>query len=235
MKTYTLQGNSREVLGRKVKNLRRSGQTPATVYGKKVESTSVSVSADEFARVYEGAGETGVVELKLGSGTKPVLIHNVQRDPVDGSILHVEFYQVDLNEKVTTNVPLNVVGESPAVAEHKGVILKLVSEVEVEALPRELPEKIDVDISALTDVDQEITVSQLTVLSGVTIKTDGTVAIVKVGALVSKEAEAQAATEAQEAAEAAATETPESGEEAAADKKPEPAAESAETPEKSSK
>jgi large subunit ribosomal protein L25 len=148
----------------------------------------------------------------------PVLIHNVQIDPVDESILHVEFYQVDLKEKVKTKVPLVVVGESPAVAERKGVILSLLTEIDVEALPTDLPEKIEVDVSKLTEVDQEIKVSELQVPAAVTVLSDAVLGVVKVGALVSKEAEAQAAAEAEaQAASAAAAETaaPAGGAEAA--------------------
>lgn len=205
MKKYTLQGNKRDIVGRKVKALRKSGIIPATVYGKKVTSESVSVPLDAFLKVYSQAGETGVVELSINGSEKPVLIHHVQRDPVDSSILHIEFYQVDLKEKVRTRVPLEVVGESPAVLEKKGVVLTLISEIEVEALPTDLPERIEVDVSKLTDVDQEIQVSGLRVPSGVEVLTDKDVSVVKIGELVSKEAEAQAA-EAASAAEEESTE-----------------------------
>lgn len=204
MKKHTLQGNARDLLGRKVKQLRQTGQIPATIYGKKVKSSSVVVSAADFQKVLAEAGETGLVELSAGGTMHPVLIHNVQRDAVTDAILHVEFYQVDLKEKVKTKVPLVLIGESQAVAERKGVILSLLNEVEVEALPAELPEKIEVDVSKLSDVDQEVKVSELKVPQGVTLLTDPTIGVVKIAALVSKEAEAQAAADAAAAATVAA-------------------------------
>lgn len=224
MKQHTLKGKKRDILGRKVKQLRKAGEVPATVYGKKISSNSVTVAAIDFKKVYKEAGETGLIELVVDSSIHPVLIHNVQQDPVDGTLLHVEFYQVDLKEKVKTKVPLVIIGDSPAVAERKGVVLSLLSEIEVEALPTDLPEKIEVDISILTDVDQEVKVSDLRVISGVTILTDVAVGLVKIGSLVSKEAEAQAEADAQAAATKAETETPAEGavqpEEAKVEEKP---------------
>lgn len=204
MKAHTLQGKKRDLTGRKVKQLRREGVVPATVYGKKLTSTSVAVTTADFQKVYDAAGETGLVELHIGDSVHPVLIHNVQIDPVNESVLHVEFYQVDLKEKVKTKVPLVVVGESPAVSERRGVVLTLLTEVEVEALPTDLPEKIEVDVAKLTDVDQEVKVSELKIPTGVTVITDSGLGVVKIGALVSKEAEAQAAADAAASAEAAA-------------------------------
>lgn len=204
MKRYSLSATKRELVGRKVKTLRATGQIPGTVYGKSVKSISVSVSADKFSKVYADAGETGLIDLSIGDDARPVLIHTVQKNPVKGNILHVEFYQVDLKQKVKTKVHLEFVGDAPAVAQKIGVLLTLIDEIEVEALPTDLPEKITVDVTRLTDVDQEIKVSDVSVPSGVTILTDPSTSIVRVGALVSKEAEAQAAAEAAEAAAKAA-------------------------------
>ncbi len=204
MKKYKLQATKRELLGRKVKKIRREGLLPATVYGKKIKSASLAVDQNAFAKVYADAGETGLVELNLGSEIRPVLIHNVQIDPVDSAPLHVEFFQVDLKEKVRTKVPLVFVGESLAVAQKQGVLLTVLDEVEVEALPTQLPEKIEVDVSGLTQVNQEFKVSQLSVPAQVTLLTEGELTVVKIGVLVSREAEAEAAAEAAEAAAAAA-------------------------------
>ncbi len=209
MKTHALAAQVRTMVGRKVKNLRAQGQLPGTVYGKKVKSLSVTVAQDAFVKVYRVAGETGVVELSVDGQVRPVLIHTVQKDPVKGQILHVEFYQVDLKEKVTTRVPLEFTGDAPAVVNKLGVLLTLLDEVEVEALPTDLPEKIAVDVSGLADVDQEVNVSGLSVPSGVTILTDPAQSVIRVGALVSKQAEAQAAEEAATAAAAAAEVPPE--------------------------
>lgn len=196
MKKHTLKAQKREMVGRKVKKLRQAGNLPATVYGKKLESENLIISTPDFTKVFAEAGETGLIELILDGETKPVLIHHVQRDPVKDAILHVEFHQVDLKEKVHAKIPLVLVGEAPIVLQKVGVLLSLVTEVEVEALPTDLPEKIEVEVSGLTEVDQELKVSDLHIPAGVTLLSDGTVGVVKIGALVSKAVEEQAAADA---------------------------------------
>lgn len=204
MKKHSLTATKREVVGRKVKKLRASGQIPATVYGKKVASVSIAVPADAFAKTYDEAGETGLVELSVSGAVRPVLIHTVQKDPVTGETLHIEFHQVDLKEKVHTRVPLVLVGESPAVAEKRGVVLTILDEIEVEALPTDLVDKIDVDVSGLSEVNQEVKITDLKIPKGLTVLSDAELTVVKVGSLVSKEAEAEAAAEAAAVAAAAA-------------------------------
>ncbi len=202
MKKHILKAQARTVSGRNVKKLRSQGLLPASVYGKNVKSAMLSVPTDAFGKVYGEAGESGLVELTVDGSVRPVLIHNVQVHPVTAVPLHVEFFQVDLKEKVHANVPLEFTGESPAVAQKQGVVLTILDEIEVEALPTDLPEKITIDTSTLAHVDQEIKVSDLKLPAGVTVLTDQTLTVVKVGSLVTKEAEAEA--KAEEEAKAAA-------------------------------
>jgi large subunit ribosomal protein L25 len=204
MKKYSLTASPRDIVGRKVKNLRAQGQIPATVYGKNVKSVSVAVQSSAFDKIFKEAGETGLVELAVGKDLRPVLVHTLQRDPVSNQLLHIEFHQVDLKEKVHTKVPLLLTGDAPAVVGKIGVLLTLIDEVEVEALPMDLPEKLTVDVSKLAEVNQEVTVGELKIPSGVTILTDKDQSVVRVGALISKEAEAEAVAEAAAKAAAAA-------------------------------
>lgn len=161
MANLKLKAEPRKVLGRKVKKLRREGVLPANLYGKKVKSQSLKVSKDEFLKVYQEAGETSLIDLKIDSKTAPVLVHNVQIDPVSDEPLHVDFHQVSLKEKTTAEVPVEIRGEAPAVEEHKGILIQPLTEVEVEALPTDLPDQFEVDVSKLTEVDQAITVNDL--------------------------------------------------------------------------
>lgn len=207
MKKHSLSATKRTLFGRKVKNLRAQGDLPATVYGKKMKSESIQVPLATFELVHKAVGETGLVELTVGGETVPVLVHHVQKNPVNGRLVHVEFHKVDLREKVKAMIPLALVGDSPAVAQKTGALLSLVNEVEVEALPTDLPEKIEVDVTSLSEIDAEITVANLPVPSSVTLLTEGDVVVVKVGALVSKEAEEQAAEEAGAAAAASEEQT----------------------------
>ena len=205
MKKYSLPAEPRDLIGRKVKNLRKLGRVPATVYGKNVKSISISVQSSAFEKVYAVAGETGLVELSVGKDIRPVLVHTLQKDPVTSQLLHIEFHQVDLKEKVHAKVPLELIGDAPAIVGKIGVLLTLLDEVEVEALPMDLPEKLTVDVSKLARVNQEVKVSELNVPADVSVLTDQDQSVVRVGALISKEAEAEAAAEAAaKAAEAAA-------------------------------
>ncbi|MBI2617670.1 50S ribosomal protein L25 [Candidatus Gottesmanbacteria bacterium] len=177
---------------------------PANIYGKKVSSLAIEVTEKDFSRAFAKVHETGLVELTVGSEKRPVLIHNVQYNPVTNSPLHVDFFQVDLKEKVAAKVPVELLGSSPAVKDKVGVLLTLLGEIEVEALPADLPEKITVDVSRLSKVDDVIKVSDLSIPSKVKVLTDSASEIVKVAPLVSKEAEALAKEEAEKAAAAAA-------------------------------
>lgn len=167
---YNLKADKRELFGRKVKSLRRAGILPANVSGKHIKSFSVQTNADEFNKVFAQTGETGVVGLDVGGSVHPILIHEVHRDPVYDRPLHVDFLEVDLTEKVTATVPIEIVGESPLVQTEEGILVQQMHEVEVEALPTDLPEKIEVDISGLVAVGDQLKVSNLKVSSEVKIK-----------------------------------------------------------------
>lgn len=186
-KKYQLTALPRTLVGRKVKQLRAAGQLPANIFGKGVESMSIAVATDAFEKVYDQAGETGLIELTVDNAVHPVLVHMVQVHPVTSEILHIEFFQVNLKEKVHANVPLETVGESIAVKDSIGALLTPVSEVEVEALPAEIPESIEVDISTLAALDDEIKVKELKVPAGVTVLTDPEMTVVKIAALVQEE------------------------------------------------
>lgn len=205
MATHSITAKKRLILGRKVKKLRKEGKLPANIYGKKTTSLSIEVDGKEFNQVFDKAGETGIVEVLVDGKKYPSLIQNVQRDPITSGPLHVDFHTVDLKEKIIANVPLSILSEAaPAVKDKKGSILALLSEVEVEALPTDLPEKIEVATDALAQEGDAIKVSALSVPHGVRIVTDGNIDVAKVVALVSKEAE-QMAKEQEAAATAAAT------------------------------
>ncbi|MBI2611567.1 50S ribosomal protein L25 [Candidatus Gottesmanbacteria bacterium] len=204
MEKYSLKAKKRTVTGRKVKNLRKQGILPANIYGKKVKSIAIEVAAADFLNIFSKAGETGLVEVGVDGEVRPVLIHNIAYDPVYSKPIHVDFLQVSLKEKVTTHVPIEFVGEAPAVVNKIGVLLKQISEVEVEALPGDLPERIDIDVNKLTEIDQLIKVADIKIAAAVKILTPAETTIVQVAPLVSKEAERQAAEEEAAKVEAAA-------------------------------
>ncbi len=157
-----LQALKRTILGRKVASLRRESKIPANIYSKQKDSVAISVDKKEFLKLYSSAGETTLIELTIEGETKnrPVLIREAQRHPVTGAIVHVDFQQVDLSVKVTANIPVETTGESEAV-KAGGVLVITHNEIEVEALPTNLPEKFEIDLSKLNAVGDVITVAEL--------------------------------------------------------------------------
>ncbi|OGG06773.1 hypothetical protein A2872_00890 [Candidatus Gottesmanbacteria bacterium RIFCSPHIGHO2_01_FULL_42_12] len=216
MEKTTLTAVTRTVLGRKVKALRRQGVLPANLFGKKVKSLALQIPVKEFMTVYKKVGETGLVELKTEKETYHTLITKLQTDPLTRLPVHAEFHAVSLTEKIKAKVPVELMGESPAVKDGIGLLLQTLNEIEVEALPTDLPEKIEVEVSKLSAVNDQITVGDLPKLKGVEVLTDGGEILVKVAAAVSEEAQKEAEeTAAKEAAategEAAAKEAPAEG------------------------
>ena len=190
----------RTVLGKNVKRMRKQGLLPANIYGKGLESTSVQVPTKEFEALFKEVGETGLIDVVLDGQSHPVLIKNIQIASVTRKILHAEFYQVNLKEKIKAMIPVEVVGEPKAVTDKLGLLLQTLSEVEVEALPEDLPEKFELNVEHLAAIDEQVTVADLKAPQGVEILTEAEQVVAKISELVSKEAEADAA-----AAEAAAT------------------------------
>jgi large subunit ribosomal protein L25 len=150
-------------MGRKVKNLRKEGLLPGNVYGKKVKSEPIQVVLKDFEKAYKEVGETGLLTLQVGKKERPVLVHNLQLNPVTEAPVHVDFLQVDLKEKVEAEVPVELSGESPAEKQAIGTVVQYINEIKVEALPTELPEKFLVDVGGLAEVDQAILVKDIKV------------------------------------------------------------------------
>jgi large subunit ribosomal protein L25 len=211
MKRFKLTAEKRKITGKQVKKLRREGILPANVYGKDIKSQSLQLPQTEFDKVFDEAGETGVIDLSIGTDTIPVLIHNIHKD-YRNHVIHADFFKVNLKEKVTTTVPIEIIGEAKAVTEQIGLLMEITKEVEVEALPTELPEKIEVNVENLASIDDQVTVGDLIKPAGVEILTDPNLIVVKIGELVSKEAQEQAVEEAAAAEAASAEAEAETGE-----------------------
>lgn len=189
MKHPHLKVTKREVLGKKVKKLRREGIMPANVYGKELASTAVQADMKEFQAIFDQVGETGLIDLELDGKTSPVLVKNPQLAYPLRTFLHVDFFQVNLKEKVKTMVPVVLVGEPVAVTEKLGLMLQTQNEVEIEALPEALPENIEVDVTHLAQIDDQVLVSDLKAPEGVSILTDPGQVVAKIGELVIEEPE----------------------------------------------
>lgn len=174
MQKYILKAEKRTVIGSKVKQLRRTGVVPANLFGKTIESQAIQVNAVDFNRVYKEAGETSLIWVQVGGEEKerPTLVTSVHYNPITGDKLHIDFHQVNLKEKVTANVPVEIIGESELVASNLAVLSQSLNEIEVEALPTDIPENITFDITSLKAIGDLLKVSDAKVPSEVEIKTD---------------------------------------------------------------
>ncbi len=206
MKREELKADKRSVTGKKVKQLRREGITPANIYGKAFESISIQLPVKDFEAMYSKVRETGLIDIVVGKDTYPVLIHNVQRNPISRDAVHVDFYKVNLKEKVKTSIPVVAIDDAEAEKQKVGALMQSLNEVEVEALPTELPENIEVSVAHLAAIDDHILVSDLKSPTGVEILTAPDSTVFRIAELVSQEAEELEAEETAEA-EAAAEES----------------------------
>lgn len=175
-----LQVQKRDVFGKQLEKLRAEGLIPAEVYGHGKENAHVAVSKRDFERILKDAGESTVIELVLDGNIHPVLIYDVQRDSLKDFVMHVDFYEVRMDEKVKTEIPLLFVGEAPAVKALGGVLIKSLEEMEVEALPADLPQHISVDLSVLAELNQTIYAKDIAPIAGVKFLVDPEMAIASV-------------------------------------------------------
>jgi large subunit ribosomal protein L25 len=217
MDSLSLTAHPRSETGRHVHALRRTGSVPAVLYGHKISPVSLAVDLKDLERIWHRAGRTHLVDVAVdGQKQHKVLIKDLQINPRSGRPIHADFFAVNLREKITADVPVIVIGDSPAVHQKIGQVQQVVSSLRVESLPADIPAQITVDITSLEEIDQSITLGQIEVPKGVTlVHADPDEVVVKIAPVrVRVEEEAPVAEAAEEGAEAAiAGETP-SGSEA---------------------
>ncbi len=213
----------RTVIGKKVRAMRREGKIPANIFGTDFVSKSVSVPAIDFTKAFKVAKETGIVYIKLDTENIPTLIKSVQRHPVDHSILHVDFRKIDLKQKIETQVPVQTIGTAEAVSQKGAVLLTQAQELTIEALPQNIPQFIEIDISGLKEIGQEIKVSDLPKVDAYTIIDDPSKVIVSATAHKEESLIAETATKAPEVITEKATEEGAEAAPAAAEEKKAPA------------
>ena len=155
--------------GVNLNTLRKTGEMPAVFYGAGKTPTSISLSIVEFKKIWREAGESSTVKISLDDNNIDALIHEVQVHPVTEEPIHVDFLVIDMDKKIRVNVPLEFIGISNAVKNGLGNLVKVLYEVEVEALPKDLPHNLEVDISKLETVENQIFVSDIKLPTGVAI------------------------------------------------------------------
>ena len=179
----------REKLGRGVKDLRKQGLVPAVLYGKGLGNLNLSVPKKEFNKVFKVAGENTIVNVMLDNKKYPVLIQDVSYHPVTDEVLSADLYQVRMDEKLKVNVPVEFVGVAPAVKEKNGLLVKALQELEVEALPADIPHEFKVDVSKLVEIGQSIYVKDLSIPSGVKVLVNPETVVATVTAKITEEEE----------------------------------------------
>ena len=194
----TLEVQPREVFGKKVNQLRKQGLIPANIFGNNYDSKAISMPTLDFMAAYKVVRETGILYINVGKESVPTLISHVQLHPITDQILHVDFRKVNMKEKIETAVPVVFVGESEAVKTHNGVLITQSEYLYVEALPSDLPQQIEVDISKLVEIGDSISIADLTKPEGYVFTEEPEKVIVSVTAHREESTEIQSESEAPE-------------------------------------
>ncbi len=174
----------------RLEKIREQGLVPAIVYGNGRESLMISLNHVEFIKFYKIAGETTVIDLAIDTvGVVPVLVHEIAYDPRNHKLQHVDFLAIDIKSAVTVNVPVNYIGESPATRAGLGVLNTLIDEVEIEVMPMDIPQQIDVDLSGLENLGDSIRISDLKLPKSAQAVQDADVVVCVISALQTDEEE----------------------------------------------
>ena len=221
MADVQLSVDPRTVTGKKVKALRREGIIPAHLYGRGTESLALQTSTQTMMNLLRTTRPNAIIDLQINGESEPrsVVLRGVQRNPVTSELVHIDFLQISLTEKLRTDVPLVITGQAPAVGVLGGVLLQTFDRLTIEALPADIPQQIEVDVSELETIDASVFVRDLPIPAGVEVQADPNQVVAKVAAprlaAEIEEEEAAAAAEAEAEAEEAAEEAAEGEEEAA--------------------
>ena len=206
MDPIVLEAEKRMKVGKKVKALRREGITPANIFGNKAASVAIQIDTVEVEKVLAKAGATHMIMIKGPSFKKSrrVLTKGVQRDPLSGKLLHIDFHQVSMKDKVKVVVPLVFVGDSPVTRRKDLLLLENLSSVELECLPGAIPENLEVDVTKLEEAGDSILVGDLVLAEGVVVLTNAEDAMVRISVakVMEEAAEAVEVEEGEEGAEA---------------------------------
>lgn len=178
-----LKASKRETTGKATRRLRHQGRLPAVIYGNRTTAATIEVDTHEFERVYARSGKTQLIDLVIDTGRPhKVLVKEVQMSPRYNTVLHVDFHQVSLRERLQVDVPVAVTGEAEPVRAGQADVLQVMHTLRVECVPTLIPEVVEADISGLAEVDAAVRVSDLSLPAGVTAVADPEDVVVKLAA-----------------------------------------------------
>lgn len=172
MESHKLKAETRSVVGKRVGALRRKGMLPAILYGAGISPQALQLDAREAGKALARVSAATLLDLEVGDEVHKVLVREMQRDVIRRDLKHIDFLKVAMDVVIRTEVPVELVGEAPAVKVLAGVLVSGVDEIEVEALPSDLPDRVSVDLSVLKNIDDAITVGDLFLGKGVKVLTD---------------------------------------------------------------
>ena len=197
MEKIELKTNTREILGKKVRFLRREGITPVHIFGHDIDSLALQCDTIQLQQVLNQAGKTHIVNLMLDKVKKPrnVVVREIQRNVLTGDILHVDFYEVRMGEKIEVAVPIALTGEAPALRLKENMMEQELHQLNIECLPDRIPEHFEVDISSLEEADQTIYVKDISMGEGITVLADPEHIVVKISVRRAEKEEEVAAEE----------------------------------------
>ncbi|MEI8143436.1 MAG: 50S ribosomal protein L25 [Candidatus Berkelbacteria bacterium] len=179
MSEFQLEAQKREG---KAADIRRNGSIPAIVYGSDFPNADIAIDKKVFTKIFKEAGTSNLIDIKIEGKNVKTLVHDIQLHPVSGDVVHIDFFKVNMKEKITTEIPLKFIGDSPAVINLDGSLITPVDSIEVECLPADLVSEIEVDISILDDFEKDIRIADLKVPAGMEIINDPEEVIVMVQA-----------------------------------------------------
>ena len=185
MEQMELRAHTRKLMGKKARFLRRQGVTPVHLFGRNVESLSLQCDTGQLEQLLVRAGRTKLVGLKLDGAKKlrSAVVREVQRDPLSGGLVHVDFYQVSMEEKIKVEVPIVLVGEAPALKSKGNILSHELNSLHIECLPDRIPSIVEVDVSSLAEEDQSIHVQDIVLGEGIAVLDDPEHVVVKVSVL----------------------------------------------------
>ena len=182
MEELILTAENRNVLGKRNRFLRRQGVTPAHVFGHGIESLALQCDTTELRSIIAHAGETRLINLNIKGDNQPrnVFIREIQRDVISRQLLHIDFYQVKMGEKMEVEVPIVLIGVAPAMKDKGRMISHGITELSIECLPDKVPPRIEVDISILEEIEQAIQVKDIILDPDITVQADPEQLVVKI-------------------------------------------------------
>ena len=214
MNQVELHATSREILGKKVRHLRRQGITPVHLFGHNVKPVALQCETVQLRRVLTQAGKTRIINLSLDKGKRPrnVLVREVQIAPCTDELLHVDFYQVSAAEKIKVQVPIVLVGEAPALRFKENMLIRELDSLTVECLPNKIPASVELDLGSLAEAEQAIRVKDIELDKEITVISDPELVVVRISSKPAEKVEEVIAEEAAEVPEAAPSPVEESRE-----------------------